>query len=46
MVDLAWLAPATTGIGILIVLTGVPVYLLCRKSLPVETELPSKLSFQ
>jgi len=46
MVDLAWLAPATTGIGILIVLTGVPVYLLCRKSLPVETQLPNKLSFQ
>jgi APA family basic amino acid/polyamine antiporter len=30
--DLAWLAPATSGIGILIVLSGVPVYLLWRKS--------------
>ncbi len=30
IVDLAWLAPATSGIGILIVLTGVPVYLLWR----------------
>lgn len=28
--DLAWLAPATSGIGILIVLTGVPVYLARR----------------
>ena len=31
IVDLAWLAPATSGIGILIVLTGAPVYLLWRK---------------
>ncbi len=30
IVDLAWLAPATSGIGILIVLTGVPVYFLWR----------------
>jgi APA family basic amino acid/polyamine antiporter len=30
IVDLAWLAPATSGIGILIVLTGVPVYLAWR----------------
>jgi APA family basic amino acid/polyamine antiporter len=29
-IDLAWLAPATSGIGILIVLTGVPVYVLWR----------------
>jgi APA family basic amino acid/polyamine antiporter len=28
--DLAWLAPATSGIGILIVLTGVPIYFLWR----------------
>ena len=28
VVDLAWLAPATSGIGILIVLSGVPVYFL------------------
>ena len=32
IVDLAWLAPATAGIGILIVLTGVPVYFLWRRS--------------
>jgi len=31
IVDLAWLAPATSGIGILIVLTGVPIYFIWRK---------------
>jgi APA family basic amino acid/polyamine antiporter len=31
IVDLAWLAPATSGIGILIVLTGAPVYFFWRK---------------
>ena len=31
IVDLAWLAPATSGIGIAIVLTGLPVYLAWRK---------------
>ena len=31
IVDLAWLAPTTSGIGIVIVLTGVPVYFLWRK---------------
>ena len=30
IIDLAWLAPATSGIGILIVLTGVPAYFLWR----------------
>ena len=30
IVDLAFLAPATSGIGILIVLTGLPVYFLWR----------------
>jgi APA family basic amino acid/polyamine antiporter len=30
IVDLAWLVPATSGIGILIVLTGVPVYFFWR----------------
>jgi APA family basic amino acid/polyamine antiporter len=30
IVDLAWLAPTTSGIGIGIVLTGLPVYLLWR----------------
>jgi basic amino acid/polyamine antiporter, APA family len=32
IVDLAFLAPETSGIGILIVLTGVPVYFLWRQS--------------
>jgi basic amino acid/polyamine antiporter, APA family len=32
IVDLAFLAPATSGIGILIVLTGVPVYFFWRKA--------------
>jgi APA family basic amino acid/polyamine antiporter len=32
IIDLAWLAPATSGIGILIVLTGVPIYFLWHRS--------------
>jgi basic amino acid/polyamine antiporter, APA family len=32
IVDLAFLAPATSGIGILIVLTGVPVYFFWRRA--------------
>lgn len=32
IVDLAFLAPTTSGIGILIVLTGVPVYLFWRRA--------------
>src|SRR5207247_8977818 len=31
VVDLAFLAPATSGIGMLILLTGVPVYFFWRK---------------
>jgi len=31
IVDLGWLAPTTSGIGILIVLTGVPVYFFWRR---------------
>ena len=36
ILDLAWLAPTTSGIGILIVLTGVPVYFLWRKATPSQ----------
>lgn len=31
IVDLAWLAPATSGIGVAIVLTGVPIYFFWRR---------------
>jgi len=31
IIDLAWLAPTTSGMGILIVLTGVPIYFLWRR---------------
>ncbi|PYK30111.1 MAG: hypothetical protein DME57_07910, partial [Verrucomicrobia bacterium] len=37
-VDLAFLAPTTSGIGILIVLTGVPVYFFWRKSSTAQTQ--------
>jgi basic amino acid/polyamine antiporter, APA family len=37
IVDLAFLAPATSGIGILIVLTGVPAYFFWRKYAVTET---------
>jgi len=39
IVDLAWLAPTTSGIGIAIVLSGVPVYLFWRKA-PVISKNP------
>jgi APA family basic amino acid/polyamine antiporter len=32
IIDLAFLAPATSGIGMLIVLTGVPVYFFWRRT--------------
>ena len=38
IVDLAWLAPETSGIGYLLVLTGVPVYLLWRRSASAPAE--------
>ncbi len=31
IIDLAWLAPTTSGIGVVIVLTGIPAYLAWRK---------------
>jgi basic amino acid/polyamine antiporter, APA family len=36
IVDLGFLAPATSGIGILIVLTGVPAYFFWRKFAAME----------
>jgi len=36
IIDLAWLAPTTSGIGILIVLTGVPVYFLWRRATAID----------
>jgi len=36
IIDLAWLAPTTSGIGILIVLTGVPVYYLWRRAAAID----------
>jgi hypothetical protein len=32
IVDLAYLAPSTSGIGYLLVLTGIPIYFFWRKS--------------
>ncbi len=31
VIDLAWLAPSTSGIGYLLVLTGIPVYFVWRR---------------
>jgi APA family basic amino acid/polyamine antiporter len=35
VVNLAFLAPATSGVGYLIALTGIPVYLLWRRRRPL-----------
>jgi APA family basic amino acid/polyamine antiporter len=40
VVDLAYLAPDTSGIGYLLVLTGVPVYLLWRRRATVPEAAP------
>jgi len=37
VLDLTWLAPTTSGIGILLVLTGIPVYLVWRKRTTIVT---------
>jgi APA family basic amino acid/polyamine antiporter len=34
VIDLGYLAPRTSGIGYLIVLTGIPAYLIWRKRAP------------
>jgi APA family basic amino acid/polyamine antiporter len=36
VIDLAWLAPQTSGMGYLLVLTGVPVYLFWRRRFAVD----------
>ena len=38
IIDLAILAPSTSGIGYLLVLTGIPVYFAWRKRAPVKAE--------
>jgi APA family basic amino acid/polyamine antiporter len=37
IVDLAWLAPTTSGIGYLLVLTGIPVYFVWRRGFSANT---------
>lgn len=36
IVDLAWLAPTTSGIGYLLVLTGIPVYFIWRRGFSAD----------
>jgi len=36
IVDLAWLAPATSGIGYLLVLSGIPVYFVWRRGFAAD----------
>jgi APA family basic amino acid/polyamine antiporter len=39
IVDLAYLAPTTSGIGYLLVLTGIPVYLVWRRGFTADPTL-------
>jgi APA family basic amino acid/polyamine antiporter len=39
VLDLLWLAPATAGVGYLIVLIGLPVYLIWRRRTVVAQEV-------
>jgi APA family basic amino acid/polyamine antiporter len=41
IIDLAYLKPATSGIGYLLVLTGIPIYFFWRKSAVVQEQTPS-----
>ncbi|HEX6368314.1 MAG TPA: amino acid permease [Longimicrobium sp.] len=41
VLDLAWLAPQTSGMGYLLVLTGVPVYLLWRRRFAADAPAAS-----
>ncbi|HKP47639.1 MAG TPA: amino acid permease, partial [Pyrinomonadaceae bacterium] len=36
VIDLAWLKPSTSGIGYLLVLTGIPIYFVWRKNLAAD----------
>ncbi|MEY2558194.1 MAG: hypothetical protein QOE34_1619, partial [Verrucomicrobiota bacterium] len=36
IIDLAWLAPTTSGIGYLLVLTGIPVYFVWRRGFSAD----------
>lgn len=38
VVDLAWLVPSTSGIGYLLVLTGIPVYFIWRRKQRMKAE--------
>lgn len=38
VLDLAWLAPSTSGIGYLLVLTGIPVYFIWRRKQRMKAE--------
>ncbi|HVG31601.1 MAG TPA: amino acid permease [Pyrinomonadaceae bacterium] len=44
IVDLVWLAPTTSGIGFLIVLTGFPVYLIWRKQAAPRPAIEAELT--
>src|SRR5436190_3937154 len=43
IVDLAWLAPTTSGIGYLFVLSGIPVYFIWRRGFAADRSAGSKL---
>jgi APA family basic amino acid/polyamine antiporter len=40
IIDLAYLAPSTSGIGYLLVLTGIPIYLFWKRKIPQIPEIP------
>ena len=40
VLDLAYLTPATAGIGYLLVLTGIPVYFIWRRQAKASSSVP------
>jgi APA family basic amino acid/polyamine antiporter len=40
IIDLAYLAPSTSGIGYLLVLTGIPIYLFWKRKIPQIPQIP------